>query len=81
MWSINMWTCSKEIEQAIEPEDDEPEDLPIVIEFVGAYPFWDLPASVVSNSQPFAVYVGVIHGGDESNMVSNSSDKPPPTSA
>lgn len=77
-----MWTCSKEIEQAIEPEDDEPEDLPIVIEFVGAYPFWDLPASVVSNSQPFGVYVDAVHGDDEPDPESGKGgDRPPPSSA
>lgn len=77
-----MWTCSKEIEQAIEPEDDEPEDLPIVIEFVGAYPFWDLPASVVSYSQPFAVYVDVVHGYDDPDpQADTGGDRPPPTSA
>ena len=72
-----MWTCSETIEQAIEPEDDDPEDLPIIIEFVGAYPFWDLPASVVSNSQPFAVYVDAVHGADQPD-VEVSGDRPPP---
>ena len=77
-----IWTCSEEIEQAIEPEEDDPEDLPIIVEFVGAYPFWDLPASVVSNSQPFAVFVDAVHGGDEPDPQSGAGgDRPPPSSA
>lgn len=88
-WKIGMywatgkriWSCSRDIEQAIEPEEDEPEDLPIIIEFIGAYPFWDLPASVVSNSQPFAVYVDAVHGSDEPDPQSGTGgDRPPPTS-
>jgi hypothetical protein len=75
-----IWTCSKDIEQAIEREEDESEDLPIAIEFVGAYPYWDLPASVVSNSQPFAVYVEAVHGSDEPDPENGTGgDRPPPT--
>lgn len=77
-----IWTCSKDIEQAIEPEEDEPEDLPILIEFVGAYPYWDLPASVVSNSQPFAVYVDAVHGEGEPEPENGmEGDRPPPSPA
>ncbi len=77
-----IWSCSEEIEQAIEPEDDDPEDLPIIIEFMGAYPFWDLPASVVSNSQPFAVYVEAVHGEGEPEPESgDGGDRPPPSPA
>lgn len=76
-----MWSCSKDIEQAIKPEEDESEDLPIIIEFIGAYPYWDLPASVVSNSQPFAVYVDAVHGSDEPDARSGEAgDRPPPGS-
>jgi hypothetical protein len=81
-WATNrrIWTCSKDIEEAIEPDEEESEDLPIQIEFIGAYPFWDLPASVVANSRPLAEHIDAVHGSDEPEPSGDDGgDRPPPT--
>jgi hypothetical protein len=49
-----MWSLSRCIEEEIAPEEPEEVDLPVVVEFLGTYLFWDLPAHVLSAARPLA---------------------------
>lgn len=75
-----MWSLSRDIEEEIAPEEPEEVDLPVVVEFVGTYLYWDLPAQVLSAARPLAELEDAKHpsapevGGEDG-------DRPPPEPA
>ena len=74
-----IWSCSKEIEQAIEPEEDE-SDTRVIVEYVGAYPYWDLPAGLISESRPMAEFEAAVWNGRWPDISTHEAgDRPPPS--
>jgi hypothetical protein len=71
-----LWTLSKEIEQGIELNDDTEVPLPVIVRFLGVYPFWDLPISVTVNSRPFREYVEARYPDRPASE--GQTDRPPP---
>lgn len=45
-----IWTVSRDIERAIEPDEPDVDEDDVRIRFLGCYPFWDLPLSTVSGA-------------------------------
>lgn len=83
-WATNrrMWSLSEDIEENIDLDDEgDLRDLPVRIEYIGTYPYWDLPASVTLESRQFSEFTLTVWG-DEPDPDSNESiDTPPPASA
>jgi hypothetical protein len=54
-WATNrrMWRISRNIEEAIDPEETEVE-LPVQIRFIGTYRYWDLPSKTVAETRELA---------------------------
>lgn len=77
-WATNrrLWSISRDIEQGIKVDDDE-QDLPIRIRFLGAYPFWDLPSHVLLVARPYAEYAEARYPDQPEGE--SDVDRPPPS--
>ena len=71
-----LWTLSKEIEAGIELDEGDEAPLPVVVRFLGAYPFWDLPISVTVNIRPFREYIAARYPDRPEGEA--QTDRPPP---
>lgn len=71
-----LWTLSRDIQQGIEIEDGGEVPLPVIVRFLGAYPFWDLPISVVVNSRPYSEYASARYPDEPDGET--EVDRPPP---
>lgn len=75
-----MWSLSRDIEEAIAPDEPEEVDLPVVVEFVGTFLYWDLPAQVLSAARPLAELEDARFPSEEA-VGGEDGDRPPPEPA